>query len=119
MKVPKPLRNLTIFLFIVIGLYFTSEMYSYMTIKGRDPSDIGYVVFHHGTSYFVKGENLTETDLKSFSDKGNFRSNKIEEVAILDDISIKRGFKNGDKVAIWYNEILESHPAQIKLMYIE
>lgn len=28
------------------------------------------------------------------------------------------GIKSGDQVAIWYEEVLESYPAQIKLMQI-
>jgi hypothetical protein len=48
-------------------------------------------------------------------------SKKFEEIAILLDDGMKllgTGIKSGDQVAIWYEEVLESYPAQIKLMQI-
>ena len=109
-------------LFLLIGTWVFSEMSNRFSMKGQEPTDEGYIVFHNGTKYFVKGENITASDLENFSDEDvAMFSKKFEEIAILLDDGMKllgTGIKSGDQVAIWYEEVLESYPAQIKLMQI-
>lgn len=121
-KVPKPIINLGILLLILIGMCLASEISSNISTKGREPNDIGYVAFHKGTIYFVKGGNIKTSDLENFSDDDVMYSKKFEEISILINAEIKlttKGIKSGDKVAIWYEEVLESYPAQIKLIQIK
>lgn len=90
-------------------------------MKEREPNDIGYVVFHHETVYFVRGENLEMSHLEGFSEEDIWHPSPFEEISMLMNAEIKlttNGIKHGDKVAIWYDEVLESYPAQIKLTHI-
>ncbi|MBN6888764.1 DUF3221 domain-containing protein [Cytobacillus horneckiae] len=121
-KIPKPILNLGILLFFLIGIWIFSEISSNISIKGRQPTDIGHIVFYQGTTYFIKGENIKPSDLEGFSHEDIMFSRKFEEVSKINDSGMKflgKGIKNGDKVAIWYEEVLESYPAEIKLIQIE
>ncbi|MEK5109014.1 DUF3221 domain-containing protein [Cytobacillus sp. FSL K6-0129] len=121
-KIPKTFFNIGILLFILIGIWVFSEISNNISIKGRQPTDIGHVVFFQGTTYFIKGEDIKTSDLGNFSHEDIMFSRKFEEVSIINDNGIKllgKGIKNGDKVAIWYEEVLESYPSEIKLIQIE
>lgn len=120
--VPKPVINLGILLLILVGIWLASEISSNIAINGREPNDLGYIVFYNEAVYFLKGENIKASDLKNFSDEDVMYSKKFEEISILINVGIKlttKGIKSGDKVAIWYEEVLESYPAQIKVIHIE
>ncbi|MBD7938863.1 MULTISPECIES: DUF3221 domain-containing protein [Cytobacillus] len=121
-KIPKTIFNIGNFLLILIGIWIFSEISNNISIKGRQPTDIGHVVFFQGITYFVKGEDIKTSDFEVFSHEDIMFSRKFEEVSIFDDSGIKllgKGIKNGDKVAIWYDVVLESYPARIKLIQIE
>ena len=121
-KVPKPIIKLGILLFILMGILLVSEISSYISTKGKEPSDVGYVVFHKGIIYFVKGEDIKTSDLENFSDEDIMFSKKFKGISKLINVELKlttKGIKSGDKVSIWYEEILESYPAQIKVTKIE
>mgnify|MGYP001170037193 CR=1 FL=1 len=108
---------ISVFLCSFFVLWFSWEIINDMTMKEREPNDIGYVVFHHETVYFVKGENLEKSHLEDFSEEDIWRASPFEQVSILMDAELKittNGIKHGEKVAIWYDEVLESYPAQIK-----
>ena len=65
----------------------------------------------------MKGENLEKSHLEDFSEEDIWRASLFEQVSILMDAELKittNWIKHGDKVAIWYDEVLESYPAQIK-----
>ncbi|MGY3717939.1 DUF3221 domain-containing protein [Sutcliffiella cohnii] len=120
LKVPKFIFNFAILLIVLIGLWFLSEISSNLSIKGRDPTNVGHIVFHKGTIYFIEGENITASDLENFSDEDvMFRFGNLSIIVNGEMKLIGKGIKSGDRVAIWYDEVLESYPAQIKIIQIE
>ena len=69
----------------------------------------------------MRGENLEMSHLEGFSEEDIWHPSPFEEISMLINAEIKlttNGIKHGDKVAIWYDEVLESYPAQIKLTHI-
>ncbi|CAG9623326.1 DUF3221 domain-containing protein [Sutcliffiella rhizosphaerae] len=121
-NIRRSLVKLGVVFIILSGIWVISELSIYYSTKEKAPTDVGYAVFHYGTLYFVKGDDITVSDLESFSDEDVMFSGKFDEVSILMDGGVKtigKRIKSGDRVAIWYEEVLESYPAQIKLIKIE
>ena len=139
-KVPRSLIGFGILTFILAFIWTVDEVSSAIYTNGREPDDIGYVVWYEGTVYFVKGDGLTASDFENFSyddiifrtikdpysdekeEEHNEYSKKFRDISILAnaeiDMTVKR-IKSGDNVAIWYNKILESYPGQIQLIRIK
>lgn len=107
-------------LFLVI-LYFLGNVSQLLSSKENSESEIGYIVMHKGIVYFIQGKDVQQSDIESFSSENLMYSNQFESVSILNNelkFSMK-DIKSGDKVRIWYSEILESNPAKIKVIRIE
>ena len=107
-------------LFLVI-LYFLGNVSQLLSSKENSESEIGYIVIHKGTAYFIQGKDVQQSDFETFSSDNFMYSNQFESVSILNN-ELKpsmKDIKSGDKVRIWYSEILESNPAKIKVIRIE
>lgn len=122
MKIPTWLTRFGILVLFLIGVWFLDDFSNNGSISKDNPGHEGFIVHHNGTSYFIEGENIAQSDLQSFSDEDIMNSKKFSSVSVLQGGGLKLGFKgieSGDKVRIWYTEVLEIYPAQIKLTRIE
>lgn len=76
----------------------------------------GIIVMKENIVLFIEDNGFTKADAETRSVNeiiGNYRSVYKLNNAVLS------GLKSGDKVKIWYSEILESFPAQVKVLKIE
>ncbi|ENQ3105329.1 DUF3221 domain-containing protein [Bacillus cereus] len=83
--------------------------------KGID----GYILLKGDTVYFIEEKHIKDAyDRKHLEER---LKRKIPADAILhfNNASIEKGLQTGDKVEIWYSEILESYPAKIQVTKIE
>ncbi|KOS62581.1 DUF3221 domain-containing protein [Lysinibacillus agricola] len=117
-RISKPIINMVLLLLFLVVLWFIGNVSQLLSSKENTESEIGYIVMHEGIVYFIQGKDVQQSDIESFASEN---SNKFESVSILNNelkLSMK-GIKSGDKVRIWYSEILESNPAKIKVIRIE
>jgi len=120
-RIPKSIINTVLLLLFLVALWFLGNVSQLFASKENTESEIGYIVMHEGIVYFIQGKDVQQSDIESFSSVNLMYLNKFESVSILineSKLSMK-GIKSGDKVRIWYSEILESSPAKIKVICIE
>ncbi|MFJ7730927.1 DUF3221 domain-containing protein [Lysinibacillus sp. NPDC097231] len=120
-RISKPIINMVLLLLFLVVLWFIGDVSHLLSSKENIEREIGYIVLHEGIVYFIQGKDVQQSDIESFSSENLMYSNKFESVSILNNelkLSMK-GIKSGDKVRIWYSEILESNPAKIKVIRIE
>ncbi|MCL1696507.1 DUF3221 domain-containing protein [Lysinibacillus sp. BPa_S21] len=120
-SIPKPITNMVLLLLFLVVLWFVGNVSQLLSSKENTESEIGYIVMHEGIVYFIQGKDVQQSDIENFSSENLMYSNKFESVSILNnDLKLSmKGIKSGDKVRIWYSEILESNPAKIKVIRIE
>ncbi len=120
-SIPKPIINMVLLLLFLVVLWFVGNVSQLLSSKENTESEIGYIVMHEGIVYFIQGKDVQQSDIENFSSENLMYSNKFESVSILNnDLKLSmKGIKSGDKVRIWYSEILESNPAKIKVIRIE
>ncbi|MGG2073439.1 DUF3221 domain-containing protein [Lysinibacillus irui] len=112
---------MVLLLLLLVILYFLGNVSQLLSSKENSENEIGYIVIQKGTVYFIQGKDVQQSDLESFSSKNFMYSNQFESVSILNnELKLSMNdIKSGDKVRIWYSEILESNPEKIKVIRIE
>ena len=120
MPLKRLLRLLIWSFFVVVFLYIGDLLYGMNLKKGA--GHVGYVIYYEGTAYFVEDETITPEDMSDYLEAGAIYPQSFFMVAILRNSGLQLAFnriKSGDKVRIWYEEVLESNPAQIDVIDIE
>ena len=116
MRLLKRLSRLLILAGVLFGFLLIDDILSSWNLKDEH-GHVGYVIFHNGNAYFVQGEmiNYTNDDILN-------SERYVPGDALLQNSAFKlmiNGIKSGDKVRIWYKEVLESYPARIDVIDIE
>ncbi|MBB6284080.1 DUF3221 domain-containing protein [Geobacillus subterraneus] len=106
----------TILLFIVL-LFFFSE---YSTNRSPNQATIleGFIIMKDGEVYLVEDPDFIQDDANKLSIQELRRKYHMSKLWIK-GVGTLRGIKNGQKVKVWYSEILESYPGKIKVTKIE
>lgn len=121
MPLKRLLRLLILSFFVVVFLYIGDLLYGMNLKKGA--GHVGYVIYYEGAAYFTEDETITPEDMSDYLEAGTtHHPQRFFMVAILRNSGLQLAFnriKSGDKVRIWYEEVLESNPAQIDVIDIE
>ncbi|MBD3109753.1 DUF3221 domain-containing protein [Bacillus sp. AGMB 02131] len=119
MRLLKRLSRLLILAVVLFGFLLIDDILSSWNLKDEH-GHVGYVIFNNGTAYFVQGE---KPEPINYTNDYILHSERcIPGDAILQNSAFKimiNGIKSGDKVRIWYKEVLESYPARINVIDIE
>ncbi|WP_394578297.1 DUF3221 domain-containing protein [Cytobacillus firmus] len=76
----------------------------------------GTIVIKENVILLIEDKDFTKEDAKARSvDELIGKYNSVYKL----NNAVLRGIKSGDKEKIWYSEILESFPAQVKVLKIE
>ncbi|WP_201714593.1 DUF3221 domain-containing protein [Rossellomorea arthrocnemi] len=78
----------------------------------------GYFLNKEGALYLITDEDFDVKTAKELSNQEFIKS--YGEIYKLDDIPISFSrYNDGQKITVWYDKILESHPAKIKVLKAE
>ena len=98
----------------------TSESEPPSVIDFSETGTVGYVIVKGRSIYFIEekelldeyGENIKWDELA----KSNYMGHPADSVLVGKPVgAIRAELKTGDKVEVWYYQILESYPGKIKV----
>ncbi|MBG9543139.1 hypothetical protein ABE29_10165 [Cytobacillus firmus] len=111
-------RALAIFILIIVLLliWFIGIFSQQAQVNEGTAAMEGTIVMKENVILLIEDKGFTETDAKARS--VDELIGKYKSVYKLNN-AVLTGIKSGDKVKIWYSEILESFPAQVNVLKIE
>ena len=78
----------------------------------------GYILNKEGILYLISDEDFDVKTAKELSNQEFIKS--YGGIYRLDNVPFSFSqYKEGQKIRVWYDEILESHPAEIKVLKAE
>ncbi|AEH47863.1 DUF3221 domain-containing protein [Parageobacillus thermoglucosidasius] len=78
----------------------------------------GFIIMKEGEVYLVEDPDFVQQDADKFTIHELRSKYKMSKLWIK-GFSTLKGIKNGQKVKVWYSEILESYPGKVKVLKIE
>ncbi|WP_160156421.1 DUF3221 domain-containing protein [Geobacillus sp. TFV-3] len=98
-------------------LFFFSE-YSANRSPNQAAVSEGFIIMKEGEVYLVEDQDFIQDDANKLSIQELRRKYHMSKLWITGAGTLG-GIKNGQKVRVWYSEILESYPSKIKVTKIE
>ncbi|RBP96715.1 uncharacterized protein DUF3221 [Cytobacillus firmus] len=105
-----------LFILVLLLLWFMGNLSQRSQVNEGTATMEGTIVLNGTIILLVEDKGFTKADAQNQSINeiiGDYKSVYKLNNAVLS------GIKSGDKVRIWYSEILESFPAQVKVLKIE
>ncbi|NNU94557.1 DUF3221 domain-containing protein [Geobacillus sp. NFOSA3] len=106
-----------IILGIIVLLFFFNEYRTNQSLN-QEATLEGFIIMKEGEVYLVEDPDFVQEDadkltIQELRDKYTMSKLWIKGFGTL------RGIENGQKVTVWYSEILESYPAKVKVLKIK
>ncbi|MGI8384199.1 DUF3221 domain-containing protein [Robertmurraya sp. P23] len=114
----KRIITLLITLIVFVILWYLGDLSQQTKVQEESATMEGIIVISNSDVYLVEDSDFTRHEADNLSINeiiGTYPSvNRLSDVS-----SSLKNIKNGDKVIIWYTEIQESMPANIKVLKIQ
>lgn len=111
-------RALAIFILIIVLLllWFIGKLGQHAQVNEETAAMEGTIVMKENVILLIEDKGFTKADAKARSvDELIGKYNSVYKL----NNAVLSGITSGDKVKIWYTEILESFPAQVKVLKVE
>jgi hypothetical protein len=102
--------------FIVL-LFFFDEYRTNQSLN-QEATLKGFIIMKEGEVYLVEDPDFVQEDANKLTMQELRRKYNMNKLWIK-GFGTLRGIENGQKVKVWYSEILESYPAKVKVLKIE
>lgn len=98
----------------------TSNSETDSIVDTNEKGVVGYIVINSNTIYFIHENELpSEKDIK-WDEMATFMGHPSDYVLYGDPVEdIFEELQTGDKIEIWYSQVLESYPARLKVEKIK
>jgi hypothetical protein len=107
---------ITILGFIVL-LFFFDEYRTNQSLN-QEATLEGFIIMKEGEVYLVKDPDFVQEDANKLTIQELRRKYNMSKL-LIKGFGTLRGIENGQKVKVWYSEILESYPGKVKVLKIE
>ncbi|MED4987999.1 MULTISPECIES: DUF3221 domain-containing protein [Parageobacillus] len=111
--------NISVLILVLAGLWFLGDWSQQTQVNEGATTMEGFIVFQNDAVYLVEDTDFNKDDAENLSIQEIISKYKFVAKLNISNSSSLKDIHNGDKVKIWYLEILESVPAKIKVLKIE
>jgi hypothetical protein len=112
------MKRIIMFILILLAIIVLGDWINKFSANDNMMSVEGYILNKEGILYLINDEDFDFEEAEKQSSKEIIED--YGRVYKLDEIPFSFSqYKNGQKLKVWYSEILESHPAIIKVIKVE
>ncbi|EJS72797.1 MULTISPECIES: DUF3221 domain-containing protein [Bacillus] len=98
--------------FLIILSACTTKQVEQVAVK--KVSEEGYVILRNDTAFFVDDKTFeTKVELQNYIEQQMNKEYPSHTVLSFKDKSAYNQLKTGDKIKVWFSQILESYPAKM------
>lgn len=108
------MKRIVLFILILFAIIILGDFVN--KIGADDKMTVeGYILNKEGILYLITDEDFNVKTAKELSNQEFIKS--YGGIYSLDSVPFSFSqYKDGQKIKVWYDEILESHPAKIKVL---
>ncbi|SFA53036.1 Protein of unknown function [Parageobacillus thermantarcticus] len=107
----------SIILSFIVLLFFFNEYQTNQSLY-QEATLEGFIIMKEGEVYLVEDPSFVQKDADKLTIhelRGKYRMSKLW----IKGFGTLKGIENGQKVKVWYSEILESYPGKVIVLKIE
>lgn len=105
-------RNIKISMYIFLSVFLI--ILSACTTKQVEVPEEGYIIVRNDAVFFVGDKTFnTKVELQNYMEQQINKEHPSDTVLRFKDKSAYNQLKTGDKIKVWFSQILESYPGQM------